>query len=744
MSDTEFIEKSTKAVPKTSGETAVTNSSNNFYDLTDGSTGAGGLNYDYDPELIYRYAEADPIIRAAINKKSNKPICEGYSIEPLDDTPEAETEAKEFELFCKTAGGRVEDSGRQVNFLDILHNTYLGLNEGDEMYWEIRADNTGKPGEINVLDWEDMRIVLDSTNKKIAGYIQVIQGKAVASWESNEIIHKSFYQKGTKLYGNSLIRTILLMSAGRMFAYKYANNVFYNQKPKGAWAINLPDTEYTKIKDQIKEGKMNPHSDLCYQAKDEQVKYTNIATPTDMEYKSFIDGNRAEILIGLGVPPGSIYLAGETGGWEADVQLHEFDEDINMLRTFMESIVNEILIPKFGFTHIKFVINRSNKRDELKDAQIAGQLTSGILTINERRDLLGYGPIQEGDKIVQAGGLGGFGGFGNQDTPVDGANSMADNKNNQDIEGESAGDKELAKSIMNTQGNGILIDHVTYKNPNHFRKSFGALSKFNKSISKQEKIIIKKVLPKVETISESYYTELNSLLKSFIDDSVKLVEQAQSNSLFFTKYFTGINLNKILSPKEIDKVEEVKRKFLAMAVEVSRKHSSDAYHYGIDIAEFETGRIFNKMALSPETFDFINRKNINVVEGAFSEVAARIRTQIYQGLSNNEGTNEIAKRLKDMDGSVEEIYKNRFKTIARTESMQATTMGSIEAYKKSGLNKAQMLIGLGPDDAEICATVYEGSPGDLSKEWNLSELPKETHPNCKCVIVPVLPDSWKH
>jgi len=147
---------------------------------------------------------------------------------------------------------------------------------------------------------------------------------------------------------------------------------------------------------------------------------------------------------------------------------------------------------------------------------------------------------------------------------------------------------------------------------------------------------------------------------------------------------------------------------------------------------------FSKIAINQETLLFLEKMNVDLVEGAFSEVAQRAKTQIRLGVLEGEGINEIARRLDTMKGSVEQIYKNRSITIARSEVMRAVSLGNLESYRYSGVvKKVQVLIGKDPDGT--CSTAYGGVPGGVSKEWSLNEVPPvPNHPNCTCCYLPVI------
>src|SRR3990167_7026413 len=131
--------------------------------------------------------------------------------------------------------------------------------------------------------------------------------------------------------------------------------------------------------------------------------------------------------------------------------------------------------------------------------------------------------------------------------------------------------------------------------------------------------------------------------------------------------------------------------------------------------------------------------NIEIIEGAYSSASASIKTNIRLGIQNGESTREIARRLRTGQSSVLEIYKRRFDTIARTEVNRAMTEGRINAYERSGtIKQVQFLIGLGPDNNNICEELYGGEQGGLGRIMSIEEARGlYSHPNCTCLILPV-------
>ena len=700
---------------------------------TDGFSSTENLKYYFTPWLIYSYAMKDPIIRAAINKKAIKVLSGGWSIEPITDEPNAEEQADAFMEFAKSAGGRLDESGEQINFDGVLFKMLLSLMQADELYVEVRNQLDGKPGELLVQDWEDMRVKLlkgedGKYHGEIEEYHQVQSDKITTRWEPQEIIHRNLFAMGTRKYGTSLILSVMSQAAGRMFANSYANNIFVNQKPKGIWYLNLSETEYKKTKDEIKEGKLNPNHDLVInQAKSKDgsrgADYVPIPA-SDMQYQDFIKNNRIEILVGLGVPPGSVYLPIEKGGsgWNADVQLHEFDEDINFIRTFIENIINDMLLPRFGYNSIRFRINRSNKRDEEREAKIVSIL-SPILTINQRREIIGYPSMKGGDIVVPDGLARVIN--PNMDSSPEGHEELDQTQ----MEGVGAG-RELSRTYQ------PLPINTNYSNKNYFRKSTGT-SMFNKAIKRRKpNIYSKKDTRVIDGIEKRYMKEYTELLKNTIENMKEVVGGIGKIPLF-----VKMRLKKVADPaREIESIEAIKKEFVELSKILSSKFIGEAWEYGVDAAQIELDMPLSKVMIAGETLDVIEKMNIDIVEGAASDLAKSAKFHIREGVLAGESISQITFRLENMKGSVEKVFKNRMRTIARTEVSRAVNMGSLEAYKNSNVvKKVQVLIGPGPDEAGVCASTYDGPPGGLSKEFDLNTLPPPPlHPNCMCVVLPVV------
>lgn len=699
------------------------------------------VELNYDPYILIKYSMRDPIIRAAINKKAIRVMSGGWEIVPIKDLPGAEQQKDAFMEFAKTAGGIPEASGEQLDLDSVIFKMLLSLEEGDEIFTEVRNNLLEVPAELHVQDWEDMRIITEKEidpvtgvevdHGKVDGYSQVVDDITLTTWEHQEIIHRNLFSKGTRKYGVSLLRSVLELSAGRLYARKYSNSLFVNQSSKGIWTFNMGEEDYNKNVDAINESKEQAWHYTYLRGKPDQIKYEPIKLSDEMAYKDYIIENRIEILACMDVSPGSVFLPGDTG-WSADVQNAEMDIGTNFRRTLIEGIFNNQILPRFGFDAIKFKINRSNKRDQEKEAMIAVSLKdAGIMTVNEAREAIGLESMKDKDIFEPKQSMPGF-------------QSSNQHEDTTDTEGINAGEKDL--SLMLNEGKYYpSSSQAIPKDPTFFRATQGHDGgMFNKALSRRSKEdwkLIQKDALKVNALENNYVNHLTKLLSEYVGEISNLAKNIGLDS--FVSKIKLSRLSKARDPtKEVEAIDEIKREFLSKSRTLSSTFITNSWDEGISTAEIELGIPISRAEASGETLKLLDNMNNDLVDGAFTEIAARAKTQIRLGILGGESIQEITKRLENVSGSIGSVYRNRMRTIARTEVLKAFNEGSIAAYETSNVVKqVQVLVGPGPDDAAICERIYGAAPGTLSKPFDFSNLPhpqSATHPNCKCVVVPVI------
>src|SRR3990167_4557827 len=700
-------------------------------------------DFSVDTQTIQQFSLEDNYLRATINKRVNKIMAGGYIIEAIPDKPNSELQLGQFEEWERIAGGRIEVEGENINFVRVLRKTCFSLTKGDDFYWELvlpkNLDSSPIenefPRSIHVLDWEEMSIKHDGFGNLIPLIIQdgrrmdgpfkqIKGGRVVAIWDKSEIIHANYFGEGTSKYGMPLARSALFAATTKRKAELFSADIFEKSKVRGHWEIDADDLEFEKIKAQILESVQKPNMDIFTQTSGRMgeqgpaVKYQDLITPKDLEFEKSITTSREDIPVSMGVPMGSIFAPAKKSGWEAQTELHEFDEDINAVRDFLERIINNQLFQRYGWDAIKITFNKANKRDEEKEAKIS-RLTSDILTINERRQMIGKEEIEGGDIIIPS-----------SNTIPSGSAGSEPNE-------------ELSMSVSNENLNNIIFKApiMVKKRLNYFRKSFSSDGRL-KDINSFQKILDTRKNKQFfkPPIGQQEKTSFNKLFK-LRNDYVRVVKNEVDN--FINKVVNDVvnNLNsfrKIKDPE--DKLKDIDKTISETMPRVSLAVNSiinDAYNFGIERAEIHTGITLAKStSVDINALEFLERMNINVLEGEFSEMANRVKTQIRLGLESQESTAQIARRIKgNTAGVVERIYKNRFQNIARTELSRAVIHGRLNGYEQSGVvERVEGLIGAYPDG--LCHKTLEGKTFTLEESRGIIPV----HVNCSCDWIVVTKD----
>ena len=111
---------------------------------------------------------------------------------------------------------------------------------------------------------------------------------------------------------------------------------------------------------------------------------------------------------------------------------------------------------------------------------------------------------------------------------------------------------------------------------------------------------------------------------------------------------------------------------------------------------------------------------------------------LSQGLSDGKSIPEIRRAIED---DFSQYSKMQAERITRTEVLRASTDGTLDAYEQSGVVEGKQWLTAGATDE--CAA-YDGKVESLranfyaSSEFADGDPP--LHPNCKCVLLPVLVD----
>lgn len=127
---------------------------------------------------------------------------------------------------------------------------------------------------------------------------------------------------------------------------------------------------------------------------------------------------------------------------------------------------------------------------------------------------------------------------------------------------------------------------------------------------------------------------------------------------------------------------------------------------------------------------------------AVTQISDTLRTALQErvtaGLENSQSIAEIQASIQQ---EAPDFSANRAETIARTETSQAQTAGSLLAYKANGVTMKDFILAGGP--CAVCEAVKAAYPNPIpiDEPYMVDGVPyqgKPFHPNCRCDMVPVL------
>ena len=130
-----------------------------------------------------------------------------------------------------------------------------------------------------------------------------------------------------------------------------------------------------------------------------------------------------------------------------------------------------------------------------------------------------------------------------------------------------------------------------------------------------------------------------------------------------------------------------------------------------------------------DMIDILGQNVRRIAETTRAEIAEVITAAAAEGLD----TADTAARIREL-GFTQSVSRSTM--IARTESANAYTGGSLTAYQISGVVKQTEWL-TGTDPCDICVSL-DGATAALGSEFAPGVIGPPAHPNCTCVISPIV------
>ena len=352
----------------------------------------------------------------------------------------------------------------------------------------------------------------------------------------------------------------------------------------------------------------------------------------------------------------------------------------------IERLLNDFVVPEFGFDDIKFSYVRKDIVEERQKKEIAWkEIELGARVINDYRAEFGE---DEDSKVAVP--------WGNEPFKFSAPNSSVGGKLDQMFQDVNP-DKEMAQKPAayksydidgkalttssggeGTRGNALV--------PVHLETRMGAI--LRKWLNGRKKQILEELNRQVDIKKKSL---TDPVFKSIVE-----------------------RLGGFLTPSETTLGS------VSMVVK-------EIYDNGVEDTE---KRLDMNIGPDKRAMAEMQDMTFNDIKGMQDDVAKNLRREFYDGMQAGESTKELAKRVE----SVFDVGETRANTIARTTMTKINNEARMKAYKASGVVDEVQWITAG--DSRVCP---EHCKPKENKVYSIDDAPRpaiDTHPNCRCILVP--------
>ena len=469
------------------------------------------------------------------------------------------------------------------------------------------------------------------------------------------------------------------------------------------------------------------------------LKPTNIGySNKDLQFLDLLEWYRDKIMIAFGNTKASLGIVDDVNrasfdgshiGWLSGTVKPDMDSIVNTL--------NEFLVPMFGDNLIlgyKNPIPEDRTNDITEAVQLKG---AGIIMINEARNLLGYEEVDGGNIFAPTGAV---------STP------------NGDNNGEDDNNKKQFKRVYRKLKVKSLPSGIAHFDIKPVLRAHGVFTQrqVNRDFKEAVKPLVRKMLKDSKGKSETseplhhqftndqvmaYYQKqihiVDVLEKRFYENVLRILQKIQNSALHNLETEIGtikslrksIAANKALfSPMDIKLESELNLLPLLMQE--------------VTLAGQEAYRLIGADDVYIPFVSETVKQNVTKFTDSMIATDQQVLTDIIRGgIDEGKSVPEIRQVIQDKFG---QYTKGQAERITRTEVLRAGALATEDAFIQSSVVVAKQWLVAPGADAECMR--YSGKIVKLKGNFYESDNEFQDgnppiHPNCRCVLIPVLVDS---
>ncbi len=294
--------------------------------------------------------------------------------------------------------GRFEFIESLVAYLYLSGNAYI-----ESVFGNHSAQHAGVPRELFVLRPDRITVLPDPINL-VGGYEYRAGGQSI-KFSPDQILHQKLFNPLDDWYGLSPVQVAALavdkMNTGDQWNTALLKNAAV---PSGALVAkqHLADDQFKRLREEMQnhyQGALNAHKPLLLEG-DLDWKEIGIS-PREMDWIEGVKQSGMQIAQIYNVPPELIGLQQATFQNRKEARKALYSEVVLPALKRLRDALNNWLTPRFGEDlALDLDVDGIEALSEDRESLWNRANRSAFLTLNEKRALVGYGPVPEGETLL--------------------------------------------------------------------------------------------------------------------------------------------------------------------------------------------------------------------------------------------------------------------------------------------------------------------------------------------------------
>jgi hypothetical protein len=351
---------------------------------------------------LRRMAVLYPIARACINRRITQVTQLEWDITTVNEDEDEKGYEKDIAIvkaFFK------QPLGHKSRMRELLTKIVDDVLTVDAISYEIRRTRGGD--FLNLIAVDPTTIVLRVTQTggtpepPQTAYEQVILGKVVAKFTTDDLIYDSMKSRTNNPYGLAPLESLILQTEAALRGTMYNLDYFReNNVPEGF--VTLPE-DLATTKSEVEQ--WQEWFDMLV-AGDRQMthrlkilpggsEYMPAKKPEDMAFERFEMWLLQQTCAVFDVPPQDIGITYQVNKATGEVQSDISDQrGLFPLYNFIKEVLDDIIQKDMGFEHLQIIARNINPKDRKEEVEIAEkEIKMGALSVDEYRIESGREPI---------------------------------------------------------------------------------------------------------------------------------------------------------------------------------------------------------------------------------------------------------------------------------------------------------------------------------------------------------------